>query len=72
MLDVLLQARDADLYESITDCGAGGLSSAVGEMGEKLGAQVDLEKVRLFPCFCLVTRTRESANGKSKDDLGRG
>jgi phosphoribosylformylglycinamidine synthase len=47
MLDVLLQARDAGLYEAITDCGAGGLSSAVGEMGENLGAQVDLEKVPL-------------------------
>ncbi|MHC5082435.1 MAG: phosphoribosylformylglycinamidine synthase subunit PurL [Planctomycetota bacterium] len=46
-LDTLLQARDADLYESITDCGAGGLSSAVGEMGEKLGVEVDLEKVPL-------------------------
>jgi len=46
-LDTLLQARDANLYESITDCGAGGLSSAVGEMGEKLGVEVDLEKVPL-------------------------
>jgi phosphoribosylformylglycinamidine synthase II len=47
MLDVLLQANQAGLYEAITDCGAGGLSSAVGEMGEKLGAEVDLEKVPL-------------------------
>ncbi len=47
MLDTLLQARDAGLYEAITDCGAGGLSSAVGEMGEKLGAEVDLEKAPL-------------------------
>ncbi len=47
MLDVLLQAKEAGLYEAITDCGAGGLSSAVGEMGEKLGAEVDLEKVPL-------------------------
>ncbi len=47
MLDVLLKARDRDLYEAITDCGAGGLSSAVGEMGEKLGAEVNLEKVPL-------------------------
>ena len=46
-LDTLLQARDAELYEAITDCGAGGLSSAVGEMGENLGVQVDLEKVPL-------------------------
>jgi len=47
MLDVLLQANEAGLYEAITDCGAGGLSSAVGEMGEELGAEVDLETVPL-------------------------
>lgn len=46
-LDVLLQANAANLYESITDCGAGGLSSAIGEMGEALGADVDLDKVPL-------------------------
>ncbi|AQQ70882.1 Phosphoribosylformylglycinamidine synthase 2 [Limihaloglobus sulfuriphilus] len=46
-LDTLLQARDKNLYTSITDCGAGGLSSAVGEMGEKLGVEVNLEKVPL-------------------------
>lgn len=47
MLDVILQARDMGLYSAITDCGAGGLSSAVGEMGSELGARVDLEKVPL-------------------------
>jgi len=47
MLDTLLQARDEGLYAAITDCGAGGLSSAVGEMGKDLGAVVDLEKVPL-------------------------
>jgi phosphoribosylformylglycinamidine synthase II len=47
MLDVLLQANEAGLYEAITDCGAGGLSSAVGEMGQELGAEVDLETVPL-------------------------
>jgi phosphoribosylformylglycinamidine synthase len=47
MLDVLLQARDRDLYHAITDCGAGGFSSAVGEMGEKLGAVVHLDKAPL-------------------------
>ena len=49
-MDVILQARDhADgcLFNAITDCGAGGFSSAVGEMGEKLGATVDLEKAPL-------------------------
>jgi phosphoribosylformylglycinamidine synthase len=47
MLDVLLQANEAGLYEAITDCGAGGLSSAVGEMGAELGAEVDLDTVPL-------------------------
>lgn len=47
MIDVVLQARDAGLYRAITDCGAGGLSSAVGEMGEETGAAVELERVPL-------------------------
>jgi phosphoribosylformylglycinamidine synthase len=45
--DTILQARDLGLYTAITDCGAGGLSSAVGEMGEELGAEVHLDKVPL-------------------------
>src|SRR5205085_1177211 len=32
---------------AITDCGAGGLSSAVGEMASEIGSQVDLAQVRL-------------------------
>ncbi|MCC6758292.1 MAG: phosphoribosylformylglycinamidine synthase subunit PurL [Candidatus Omnitrophica bacterium] len=47
VLDVLLKARDKGLYSAITDCGAGGLSSAVGEMGQHLGATVHLDKVPL-------------------------
>ncbi|HLD69762.1 MAG TPA: phosphoribosylformylglycinamidine synthase subunit PurL, partial [Candidatus Omnitrophota bacterium] len=47
VMDVLLQARDQNLYNAITDCGAGGLSSAVGEMAQDLGCRVDLEKVPL-------------------------
>jgi phosphoribosylformylglycinamidine synthase len=43
MLDVLLQARDRGLYSAITDCGAGGFSSAVGEMSERIGATVQLD-----------------------------
>ncbi|MDP2905232.1 MAG: phosphoribosylformylglycinamidine synthase subunit PurL [Candidatus Omnitrophota bacterium] len=46
MVDTILQARDKNLYRAITDCGAGGLSSAVGEMGE-LGVVVQLDKVPL-------------------------
>ncbi len=45
--DVLLAARDKGLYSAITDCGAGGLSSAVGEMGAELGAEVWLDRVPL-------------------------
>jgi phosphoribosylformylglycinamidine synthase len=47
VLDCLLQARDRGLYRSVTDCGAGGFSSAVGEMAEGHGAEVDLEHVPL-------------------------
>jgi phosphoribosylformylglycinamidine synthase len=35
------------LFTSITDCGAGGLSSAIGEMGQSIGAVVELDKVPL-------------------------
>ncbi len=47
VLDVILDARDRGLYRSITDCGAGGFSSAVGEMAEKSGAEVWLDKCPL-------------------------
>ena len=47
VLDVLLKARDMGLFTCLTDCGAGGLSSAVGEMGELIGALVELDKVPL-------------------------
>ncbi|MDO4551092.1 MAG: phosphoribosylformylglycinamidine synthase subunit PurL [Planctomycetia bacterium] len=46
-LDILLEARDRGLYTAVTDCGAGGFSSAVGEMGEEIGAEVWLEKIPL-------------------------
>jgi phosphoribosylformylglycinamidine synthase subunit PurSL len=40
LIDLLANAHG--LYTAITDCGAGGLSSAVGEMAEHVGAAVDL------------------------------
>jgi phosphoribosylformylglycinamidine synthase II len=46
-LEAILIARDEGLYTAITDCGAGGLSSAIGEMGADLGADVHLERVPL-------------------------
>lgn len=45
--DTLLQARDRGLYRDVTDCGAGGFSSAVGEMGKNIGARVYLDRVPL-------------------------
>lgn len=45
--DVLLEARDRGLFRAVTDCGAGGFSSAVGEMGEETGAVVELERAPL-------------------------
>ena len=45
--DVIIQARDRQLYTAITDCGAGGFSSAIGEMGADTGAYVELEKAPL-------------------------
>ncbi len=45
--DVILQARDRNLFTAITDCGAGGFSSAVGEMGAELGATVALDRAPL-------------------------
>ena len=46
-LEAVMRARDEGLYHAITDCGAGGLSSAVGEMGDHLGAHVQLADVPL-------------------------
>ncbi|MFW6150829.1 MAG: phosphoribosylformylglycinamidine synthase subunit PurL [Chloroflexota bacterium] len=47
MVDALLKARDRGLFSRITDCGGGGLSSAVGEMGEETGVHVYLDRVPL-------------------------
>lgn len=47
VLDVLLAARDRGLFHAVTDCGAGGFSSAVGEMGEEIGAEVWLNNAPL-------------------------
>jgi len=47
VMDVLLAARDRRLFRAVTDCGAGGFSSAVGEMGEETGAEVWLEQAPL-------------------------
>ncbi|MGE3260067.1 MAG: AIR synthase-related protein, partial [Geobacter sp.] len=48
MFDFLIRARDKGLYRFITDNGAGGLSSSIGEMsGECNGCRMDLAKAPL-------------------------
>ncbi|GFO53894.1 phosphoribosylformylglycinamidine synthase subunit PurL [Geomonas sp. Red276] len=48
MFDFLIRARDKKLYRFITDNGAGGLSSSIGEMSEECGGcQLDLAKAPL-------------------------
>ena len=48
VLDLLLEARDAGLFHGITDNGAGGLSSSLGEMArESGGVSIDLDAAPL-------------------------
>ena len=48
MTDFLLIARDLGLYTSITDCGAGGISSSIGEMAtDTNGCRVHLDRAPL-------------------------
>ena len=47
VMEVVCIARDLGLYSAITDCGAGGLSSAVGELGSDAGVDVQLDDVPL-------------------------
>lgn len=41
------RSTSGPLYTAMTDCGAGGFSSAIGEMGKDLGAEVHLERAPL-------------------------
>lgn len=48
MFDMLAEARDAGLLSGMTDNGAGGLSSSIGEMAEFTGgARIDLQRAPL-------------------------
>ncbi len=65
MLDFLLEARDKGPYNAITDNGAGGLSSSVGEMAQLSGGcLINLEKCPLKypgldPWEILVSESQE-------------
>ncbi|MDP3955356.1 MAG: phosphoribosylformylglycinamidine synthase subunit PurL [bacterium] len=47
MADAIIEARNKDLIRAITDCGAAGFSSAIGELGEDVGVTVDISKAPL-------------------------
>ena len=65
MLDFILQARDSLLYEAITDNGAGGLSSSIGELAQfSGGCEIHLEACPLKysgldPWEILVSESQE-------------
>ncbi len=79
MLDFLLEARDLGLYSGITDNGAGGLSSSLGEMAEASGGvriNLDLCPLKyegLAPWEILVSESQERMSlavpESSLDDL---
>jgi len=47
LIDAILILKEDNLIIAITDCGAGGYASAIGEMAKETGAEVYLEKVLL-------------------------
>ncbi|MBI2442675.1 MAG: phosphoribosylformylglycinamidine synthase subunit PurL [Candidatus Levybacteria bacterium] len=47
VIDAIQELREEGLIHATTDCGAGGYSSAVGEMGKDAGVSVHLENVPL-------------------------
>jgi len=65
VLDFCIEARNARLYEAITDNGAGGLSSSIGEMAQfSNGCEIYLEKCPLKypgldPWEILVSESQE-------------
>jgi len=65
MTDFLLEARDLGLFKCLTDNGAGGLSSSIGEMSESAGgcefdlAKAPLKYQGLVPWEILVSEAQE-------------
>lgn len=58
MYDFIMRARDLGLYNAITDNGAGGLSSSVGEMAEDTGGCVlDIAKAPSSTTACAPGRS---------------
>lgn len=74
MTDFLLEARNLGLYKGITDNGAGGLSSSLGEMAEASGGvriflnQCPLKYQGLAPWEILVSESQERMSLAVSDD----
>lgn len=74
MFDFLIIARDRGLYNSITDNGAGGLSSSVGEMAEDTGGfemhldRAPLKYSGLQPWEILISEAQERMTVAVPDD----
>jgi len=47
MFDAILECRDKDLLRFVQDCGGGGYSSAIGEIAEKTGVDIHLDRIPL-------------------------
>lgn len=47
MFDAMLECRDTGLLRFVQDCGGGGYSSAIGEIAEKTGVDIHLDKIPL-------------------------
>ena len=78
MIDMVLEARDSGLIQVITDNGAGGLSSSVGEMAELTGgaeldlAVVPLKQPGLSPWEILVSESQERMTvGVSEENVAK-
>jgi phosphoribosylformylglycinamidine (FGAM) synthase-like enzyme len=54
LIDVIVRARDLGLYTAITDCGAGGLSSAAGEMASTIGMVIIADKTEAAEIQSLI------------------
>lgn len=78
--DALLELRDAGLIRAVTDCGAAGYGSAVGEMGAKTGVTINLDQIPtkypgLEPWELLLSESQErmvlavEPNQKTLDQL---
>lgn len=47
LIDAIIKLKEGNLISAITDCGAGGYASAIGEIAKETGAEVYLDKVPL-------------------------